>query len=174
MRTSSSWSQRTLVAVAVLAMPMIVLGLVGANAQLHSQELPWIPSDPSLRLLAYAHDSGLDEPERMVLRSPDEWAAVWRRWEARVWGKTAPPAVDFEAEMVLVAANGSHPNTGRIIVIDSVTESKHEVVVHVRTRASGAGCVVGAAFTQPIVAVAVPARRKPVRFVDRLQVIHCD
>jgi xanthine dehydrogenase molybdopterin-binding subunit B len=93
------------------------------------------------------------------------------------WARRTPAAVavvvDFEAEMVLVAAHGSHPTRGRIMVIDSVTETKNEVVVHVRTRAGGHGCVAGQSFSHPTVAVAAPARPKPVRFVDRIQFIDC-
>ncbi len=33
--------------------------------------------------------------------------------------------------------------------------------------------VAGQAFSEPTVAVAAPARRKPVRFVDRVQFIDC-
>lgn len=174
MRTSSSWARRTRAAMAVVVMPVIMLGMVAADAPLHAQEFPWTPSDSTLRLLAYAHHSGLAEPERMVIRSLDEWVAVWRHW--RAWPPVSgnPPAVDFETEMVLIAALGTKPNLSSIAVIDSVTETTHEVVVHVRTTWLRPGCIASPAFTEPAVAVATPARAKPVRFVHRVQPANCD
>jgi hypothetical protein len=49
-------------------------------------------------------------------------SAVWRAWETPQWVKTDPPAVDFEAEMVLVAALGTWSSMSAIVAIDSVTE----------------------------------------------------
>jgi hypothetical protein len=171
---SSSWARRTLAVGAVLVIPALVLGMVAADAPLiRSQELPWMPSDSSLRLLAYAHTSGMDEPDRIVVRSPAEWAAVWRQWETRQGVKTDPPTVDFETEMVFVAALGTRSYSGDVIVIDSLTETTDELVVHVRTRGPR-GCIVGHLVSQPTVAVAAPARPKPVRFVDRVQRSDCD
>ncbi len=158
---------------AVLAALAVACG-EGVVAPLSIPQEEWRqePADVSLRLLAYDHHAGLGEA-RMVLRSPGEWADVWTQWQANRWPKSDPPEVDFQEEMVLLAVLGTRGSGGYAIAIDSMTETADEVVVHVRTAAPGENCVVTQALTRPGVAVAAPARSKPVRFVDRAFVVDC-
>jgi hypothetical protein len=49
-----------------------------------------------------------------------------------------------------------------------------ELVVHVHTSWISIGCIAGAMMTRPTVAVAPPARPKPVRFVHHVDPSDCD
>jgi hypothetical protein len=109
----------------------------------------------------------------MVIRSLDEWVAVWRHWQAWPPMSADPLAVDFETEMVLIAALGTQSSLKSIAVIDPVTATTHEVVVHVRTTWLNLGCIASFMVTEPAVAVAAPARPKPVRFVHRADPSDC-
>ncbi len=61
--------------------------------------------------------SGFTSPQRIVVRTQQEWATTW----ATIWSRQTPvpalPVVDFTSEVVVVAASGYQSNGGVRIAI---------------------------------------------------------
>jgi hypothetical protein len=117
--------------------------------------------------------SGLDEPQRTVVRDEVAWRAAW----AAIWRRHSPepplPPVDFEREMLVIAALGSRPSTGYGILVDSAFAEGEGLLVQIRTVAPGVRCGTGGALTQPVDVARVPRTDGAVRFRDQPQVHEC-
>lgn len=118
--------------------------------------------------------SGLREPARTVVRDAALWEATW----AAIWSRHEPeparPAIDFDREMVVVAALGERASGGHAILVDSATVAGGTLVVHLRTTSPGPRCYVTAALTQPVDAVRLPRHEGAVEFRERAEVSRCD
>ena len=84
------------------------------------------------------------------------------------------PAVDFDHEMLVVAALGARPSGGFGILIESATTTSDGLEVRVRTIAPGRRCAVTAAITQPVDVARLPLITGAVGFVDDPVVHECD
>lgn len=115
--------------------------------------------------------SGVDRASRGVVRSQGEWQALWAQVVRGRQPTPATPAVDFEREMVIVAAMGTRATGGYAITVDSVTATPGALHVFVTERSPGRGCITTQAFTAPVDAVALPVDGRGVQFhettVDR-------
>ena len=118
--------------------------------------------------------SGIDDSLRVVVEDVARWEMYWRRVHARMTPAPPVPAVDFAREMVILAALGLRGSGGYGILVDSAYDAGAYVEVVVRRTAPGSGCLVTAAFTQPVDLVRIPARKVPVRFRERVTVEPCD
>jgi hypothetical protein len=126
-------------------------------------------SDP----YSFAFYSGLDKPDRIVVRDPVTWQIVWRDvW--RGFSEVPPlPAVDFSREMILVAALGARSTGGYGIVINGANEAGNGGInVNIRS-ISPLNCVVTEAFTQPVDIARLPLRGGRVEFTERSEVHQC-
>lgn len=122
---------------------------------------------------SFAFNSGLDKPDRIVVRDATSWQAVWRD----VWrgGSEIPPlpAVDFSREMILVVALGARSTGGYGILIDGANEAGQDKInVAVRSISPG-NCGVTLAFTQPVDIARLPLRTGSVGFTERSEVSRC-
>ncbi|HYG49214.1 MAG TPA: protease complex subunit PrcB family protein [Allosphingosinicella sp.] len=114
---------------------------------------------------AFRAMSGLYEERMIVLRSRAEWQGQWRRITARQGEPPPLPPVDFEREMLLMAAMGPKPSGGYRVVIDKVVDQRGELLAFVRFVSPGRRCGAIAAVTSPVDIVRVPASAKNVRWV---------
>jgi hypothetical protein len=118
--------------------------------------------------------SGIDDSLRVMVDDAVRWEAYWRRLHAHVTPPPPVPPVDFGREVVILAALGTRGSGGFTIRIDSAYDVGTYVDIVVRRTAPGSGCLITAAFTQPVDVVRIPARRVPVRFRERALVEPCD
>jgi hypothetical protein len=109
---------------------------------------------------AYTQNSGFTDPARIVVRDDDEWRRVW----GRIRAGSEPPAVDFAANMALVAALGTKRSGGFDIRIESLDASNGEWLVTVVEHTPAPGCQVLAALTSPADVVVVPRSDAEVAF----------
>ncbi|HEV3048864.1 MAG TPA: protease complex subunit PrcB family protein [Longimicrobium sp.] len=116
-------------------------------------------------------NSGLDQPVRCVVRRAEDWAALWTAIRQRHLESppTPPPAVNFEATMVLVAGMGARPSTGYGIGIVDVRRTESGIVATVLRYTPGRGCVAGAAFTEPVHALSIPREDTPIHFIEKVR-----
>ena len=112
----------------------------------------------------FQSSSGIDEPFNTVVRDEATWVALWGRMHARMGPFRPAPHVDFSKRMVLVTALGQRPTGGSSIRIASVANGPREITATVVRSASGRGCGVTMAFTQPTDLVVVPTSSKPVHW----------
>ena len=123
--------------------------------------------------LASLHNSGIEDSTRQVVRTAAEWASVWERMHAPMGDVPAPPAVDFERSLVVVAGMGTRRSGGFGIAVDSAVRRGGALVVHVTSTAPGQGCMTTGALTQPVAAARVEATDAQVRFEERTAVREC-
>jgi hypothetical protein len=125
-------------------------------------------SDPS----PFSFYSGLDKPDRIVIRDPVTWQIVWKK----VWlGDSevpAAPTVDFSSEMIVVAALGARSTGGYAILIDRANEVANGGIRVTIRSISPLNCLVTEAFTQPVDIARLPIREK-VEFTERSEVHQC-
>jgi hypothetical protein len=157
----------------------VVLAVVlGLGACSDSASPPGEPgaSIPVVRLRSdpypFAFYSGLDKPDRIVIRDPVTWQIVWKN----VWFRDSEvpplPAVDFSNEMIVVAALGARSSGGYGILIDGANEVANGGVNVTIRSTSPLNCLVTEAFTQPVDIARLPIRGR-VEFTERAEVHQC-
>jgi hypothetical protein len=149
----------------------LCLDALACSAAFDAPEQPGTPM-PVTRLRAepysFAGYSGLRQSERLVVRDAATWAAIWRNVTS------APlPSVDFDREMIVVAALGERPTGGFDIVVESATASGDALTVRIRTIAPGPSCITTDVLTQPVDVARLPRTADVVRFVDDASVVDC-
>jgi hypothetical protein len=162
---------------------MLMLATLAAGCA----ELPLVGTGPELDELAGEpvqiiqlqeyfprYNSGISEQARLVVTSRAEWELAWRR----VWHGHSPvpaaPAVDFDREVVLVAAMGGRSSGGYQIQVTQAAAQADRVVVRVVETSPGKGCFTTAAFSEPVDVVKLPRTALPIDF-QTVKVVHeCD
>lgn len=110
--------------------------------------------------------SGVEESRQIVVRTADEWAALWR-----VHGMARErPKIDFTREMVVGVFIGSRPTAGFGVDIVGVAEesggspSDPRFVVRYREKTPGPDAITAQVLTSPYVLVSVPTMAGEVKF----------
>lgn len=122
---------------------------------------------------SFAFYSGLDKPDRIVVRDAVSWQIVWKDvW--RGFSEVPPlPLVDFSREMIIVAALGAHSTGGYGILIDGANEAANGGINVTIRSISPLNCLVTEAFTQPVDIARLPLRSGRVEFTERSEVRRC-
>lgn len=121
----------------------------------------------------YRYYSSYNQPVRLVVRTTTDWSAAWDKIVGSVMPKPPLPEIDFEHEMVIVAAMGTRSSGGYSIEVPSVYESQSRLYARVRQTSPGSTCGVTAALTAPVAAVVVPAFSGPVTFLEEAVTHQC-
>lgn len=107
--------------------------------------------------------SSIDEPRQAVIRTPDEWQALWRRHGSA----DPPPAIDFDRQMVLAVFLGSRPTAGyRVEIVSARKTSQGLRVEYVETQPDP-DKMVAQILTAPFHLVAIDRQEGAVQFVAR-------
>ncbi len=96
--------------------------------------------------------SGIDRPTQQVIRTADQWQALWRRHESA----KPLPSVDFASEMVLVITLGSRPSAGWDVEITGTAARGGDLVVKYVVHAPAPGQVAASVITSPYHFVKMP------------------
>ena len=120
------------------------------------------------------YHSGIGQAARIVVADRGEWERVW----ARMWHNHHPvppvPAVDFDRELVIVAAMGARHTGGYSIRVDEARSYGDHVTIHAVETSPGRGCVTTQAFTAPVDVVKIPRTAAEIRFRTSPVVRECD
>jgi hypothetical protein len=125
------------------------------------------------RLFSIKFNTGFREPERLVIRTAEQWSQVWARVTQVYLPRPAAPPVNFDHEMVVFVAMGQRPTGGYSITVEGVYAANGRIFAEVRERSPGAGCITSEALTEPVDAVRVPRRDGAVIFVERAETYVC-
>ncbi|HEX8213152.1 MAG TPA: protease complex subunit PrcB family protein [Longimicrobium sp.] len=121
----------------------------------------------------FTFNSGLTDSARVVVRDARAWEAIWRD----VWRNHTPvpalPAIDFEREMVVVAALGSRRSGGYGILVEGATRTAEGVEVSILKQSPGSRCGNTAAITTPVDIARLRRVDGAVRFRERNEVREC-
>lgn len=136
---------------------------------------PTAPGDGlAFETVAKASYSGFSEPTREVVRTPGEWAEVWQTLHAGQSEVPALPAIDFDREMVVVAAAGARANGCYSIDVTAARRRGNGAVEFELTETvPGPACGCTQAITQPVHAVRVARLPDPESFVARVSQRRC-
>lgn len=125
----------------------------------------------SLQHLLQERYSGLRSPLRAVLQDSASFRDLWDR---ATRGHRPLPAIDFNREMVIVAAMGAMSSTGHSIHIQSVQAVRGILRVRVLLTPAAPGCGVGMMETYPIDVVRAPRGNSGVvTFVEQVEEVRC-
>jgi hypothetical protein len=103
--------------------------------------------------------SQIDEPRRVVVRTAEEFQALWKTHS------TAPlPKVDFSKAMVVGVFLGMRPTAGYGVSITAVTKSAKGLVVEFREGVPEKGKMVAQLLTSPFHLVSIPRDDGAVEF----------
>jgi hypothetical protein len=108
--------------------------------------------------------SGVREPTQLVIRTRDDWAALWGRHMQLQPAPEAPP-VDFSRDMVVALFMGERPTGGHRIEVTRVERADAGLAVHYLSHGPDPGTMVSQALTQPFHLVTIPRDESPVVFI---------
>jgi hypothetical protein len=98
---------------------------------LTANPLAWAAQPVAFTILAQGNHTGISTFSQGVVRSPNEWAALWLRHAAGTRMATVPPAADFSRNMVIAVFFGKGP-AGRRTAIWDIVERDSQLVVLVQ------------------------------------------
>lgn len=119
------------------------------------------PSD--MTTIARGTLSGVERPREAVIRTSQEWGALWKEHAP----ERTPPAVDFATRTVIAVFIGTRPSAGFDVEIVNVAPdatAAAAAVVHYRERRPGAGEMTAQILTSPFHIVSVPRLEGRARF----------
>lgn len=123
--------------------------------------------------VAFATFSGVIDSTRVVIRDRARWREYWARIHSPFVPPPREPEIDFEREMIILAALGRRPSLGYDILIRSATRDSAGIEVQLRRSNPGQGCPVSAAATEPVDLARIPASDLQVRFTELITATPC-
>lgn len=110
----------------------------------------------------------LVEEHREVITDAETFETRWNALHSHRNEPPAPPAVDFDERMVVLAALGQRPTGGYRITLDRAVHDKEEGVVELILREvrPGQGCMVQQVLTFPYLLATVEAVDASYTFVE--------
>jgi hypothetical protein len=133
------------------------LGVVGLSVAL---AVAAFAAEEGPRTLARGSQSGVKKAERVVVKTQDEWTALWKRHAGEAPAADAPK-VDWSKEMVLGAFLGTRNTGGYALQITGAKEQDGKLVVQVEAKTPRPGGFVTQTITAPFHLVAVPRSSLP-------------
>ena len=115
----------------------------------------------ALATVARGDGSRIVEPRRVVVRTADEWRALWA---AHVGPGGEAPAIDFASEMVAAVFAGERPTPGYAVEITGVMEERDGLRIFCRETRPPAGLLAAQILTSPFHIVRLPRRNAEVRW----------
>lgn len=121
-----------------------------------------------------SEQSGVDAPLREVVRSAEEWSALWDRIMAGYSPVPPRPDIDFRRDMLIIVGLGTRPSGGYAVQIAGIALAGGALTVAVREVAPGAGCIATMALTAPITVVRLERLDAEIEFVETREERVCD
>jgi hypothetical protein len=112
----------------------------------------------SFRTIARGTESGLTGDDLEVVRSEDEWRALWKRHTSKLESRPDLPPIDFADEMVICVLMGPQPTTGYEIEIARIEPKDDGFFLRAFGTTPEFGAVIPRVVTHPYHMVAVPRR----------------
>jgi hypothetical protein len=122
---------------------------------------------------SFDDNSGLVDSVRAVVRDSAAWHSLWAEINRPFIPPPALPSIDFDRDIIVVAALGARPTGGYGIMIEGATEDSSGIEVSVVQSSPGHGCALSAARTEPVDLARISVTKRPVRFRERTVVVPC-
>jgi hypothetical protein len=111
--------------------------------------------------------TGIRTRRAEVISRADLWAQAWEEIVANRSPKPLVPIVDFERNIVILAALGETADACKSIAIESVERRNGELLVSIKETRPPASCVCPPVTVQPVHVVSVPRAATGARFAFR-------
>ena len=115
--------------------------------------------------LAKGLASGVDQQTQIVVRSQDDWAALWSRHMRTQAAPPPPPSVDFSRDMVVALFLGERPTGGHAIEVTRIERTDGGLAIRYRTTRPDPTGMQTQALTQPFHLIKLPRIAGAVTFV---------
>ena len=102
-----------------------------------------------LETIAKNTRSGIREPLQIVVRSPEQWTALWKKHLVSDPNSPPVPAVDFTNNIVAAVFSGEKPTGGYTVEITAAEKSDGALLIYYRETSPRTGGIVTQALTQP-------------------------
>jgi hypothetical protein len=122
---------------------------------------------------AFTDYSGFADPLYTVVRDSLAWQQAWHTLNKPFIPPPPLPAIDFQRQVVVVAALGARPSGGYDILIENATEDSTGVEIGVRVTRPGTGCITPAVVTQPVDVATIPVTRRTIHFREHSIAVTC-
>lgn len=109
--------------------------------------------------VARGFDSQISEPREVVVRTADEWRALWK-----AHGDARQPTVDFSRSAVIGVFLGTRMTAGYEVDIVSVRAQGAATVVEYRERRPDPDAILAQGLTAPFHLVSIPRRDGAIEF----------
>jgi hypothetical protein len=106
--------------------------------------------------------SGFTVPLQMFISSQKEWVEIWTTRQGSATPKRGHPAVDFDRDVVIVAALGTKDSGGYSLEITRIVRTKDDIQIFIRRAAPPDGAKAATVSTSPFV---LARMKKPDRMV---------
>lgn len=113
----------------------------------------------SMTTLARGVNSDIMEPRQVVVRTADDWRALWKSHSAQ-----PPPVVDFSRSVVVAVFLGSRPTAGFAVKITAIRTEGGTAVVEYVERRPAPDALVAQVLTSPFHIVTVPRTAGDLKF----------
>ena len=115
--------------------------------------------------LAKGLASGVDQPAQVVVRSRNDWVALWSRHMGTQTAPPPPPSVDFSRDMVVALFMGERPTGGYAIEVTHIERTDAGLAIRYRTTRPDPAGMHAQVLTQPFHLITLPRADVPVTFV---------
>ena len=111
-----------------------------------------MPTSSDIQTIAQGGMSGIERPRHVVVRTEDEWSALWREHA----GDGDRPAVDFGSRMVVGVFLGTRMTAGYSVTITRVEPGGADLTVWYRESTPAPDALTAQVLTMPFHLVSVP------------------
>jgi hypothetical protein len=125
--------------------------------------LCWIgvqPEQMTFTTLARGDRSRIEEPRTVVVRTPAEWATLWKQHG----GERSAPAVDLTRSIVVGVFLGTRPTAGYSVEITRIGKRDADLIVMYRERRPEPSDMLAQVLTAPFHIVRTASHTGPVKF----------
>ena len=145
----------------LLLLPFAVLGHLTSQRQIEGiavmDTAPTSTIQVAFQTIVKGNRSGVREFQQQVARNQNEWKTLWQRHTATETNPSAPPAIDFNKEIVIAIFLGEKPTGGYAVEIIQIDGSNGEFEIVFRELNPPPGGIVTQALTQPFHMIRVAA-----------------
>jgi hypothetical protein len=110
------------------------------------------PAAQPMTTIAKGAESAVESPRQVTVRTPSEWAALWRAHA----GERPLPQVDFTRDMVVGVFLGTRPTGGFAVEIVGTRQDHGSLVVEYRETRPGRDQITAQVITAPYHLVRIP------------------
>ncbi len=136
-----------------------------------------IEETPQLEImidLSSGTNGGFEDPTKKVIKTKEEFLQLWADAHRNLLPPPKAPEVDFEEYQVVIVAMGMRTSGGYSIKINSVNNSKGNLMISVTETSPGKGCMLTEALTFPFQMIQIKKNDGKVFFNVTEKVIDCE